>query len=303
MCITKYFEIVRDVIAVNIDAIANDRGISRDDAYAEVINHLQNNAGEWRARRKPNIPYDDPLCRIAYLYGIVPANANLIELIFERDPELSDYFDQIHEDNDKVCICAFGGGPGTELLGLTKWIEKRELDYQIELEFLLVDQVNEWIDSWRAINRQIDERFKQEIGRVKNDWPLRISGIFNRVDMTDTASFGNLGTVFNQDIFILSYVVSEVFDDTDQLADFTTAIVRHAPQGAKFLFIDRNEPRWRKAVANLAADAGITLSTVNYTQTNMSADENRTDLGEIYEDVGRDPRVTWNAFWVVGTKE
>jgi len=40
------------------------------------------------------------------------------------------------------------GGPGTELLSLSKYIEKRKFHGPTALNFLLVDRINEWADTW-----------------------------------------------------------------------------------------------------------------------------------------------------------
>jgi hypothetical protein len=91
----KYFEVIRDVIEANINKIAEMYGITLKKAHSEVVKYLIDNSNEWMSGRKPNINYKDPLCRIAYLYGIVPANANLLELVFDWDPELERYLDEM----------------------------------------------------------------------------------------------------------------------------------------------------------------------------------------------------------------
>ena len=300
----KHFQILGDVIELNVEIIARQRGVSLAEAYNEVIQHLVNNSAQWRSGEQPLIPYQNPLCRIAYLYGTTPANANLIEHVFEEDTDLANYVEVLQNERGQVSVCAFGGGPGTELLGIAKWIENRCFHAQIALEFLLLDRVNEWLDSWLAIKRQIESRFRENLGANRNNWPLTITGSFSTIDITNTTNFGNLGTVFDQDIYVLSYVVSEIFENVQDLRSFTTYMAGYAPLGAKFLFVDRKEQRWKTEVSNLAAEAGITLSVFHDTTSSMSTDEQKTDLGRIYDALHEkwEPRVTWDAFWVVGTK-
>ena len=216
MASIKYFDIMRDVINTSIKSIADMRGISLEEAYSEVVSYLIKNSGEWNSGRQPNINYKDPLCRIAYLYGIVPANANLLEFVFEWDHELEAYMDKIQTENGEVGICAFGGGPGTELLGLAKRIETRvrigRNKDQTSLNFLLLDQVNEWMDSWYSIQREINSRFKRSFGPRKNNWPLITSGNSCSVDVTHTEHFGNWGAVFDKDIYIFLYIIEYYFN-------------------------------------------------------------------------------------------
>jgi len=125
------------------------------------------------------------------------------------------------------------------------------------------------------------------------------------IDITDTTKFEDLGNLFgNSDIFILSYVVSEVFDDAIKLQDFLSKMMEAAPTGSKFIFIERNEPRWIERINIMSEVAKLTLlSEPNLTNTYMSFDEQRTQLGKLPEEIDWSPRANWNAFWVVGTKE
>src|ERR1044071_3633684 len=147
----KYFELARDIIEANLNGIAAQRGLTRESALEEIKQHLANNTVEWRSGRQPNIPYNDPLCRMAYLYGIAAANASQIEDVFSQSIDLEEYIDRVQSEKGHVEICSFGGGPGTELLGLAKWAELRGSSQQLVLDFLVLDKVNEWLDSWQAI--------------------------------------------------------------------------------------------------------------------------------------------------------
>ncbi len=301
MPVIKYFEILGKVIESNIAQYATLRKITYDAAYTEVVRHLINNSNEWKSGRQPQIPYHDPLCRIAYLYGIAAANANLVEKAFRECTDLQNHIEELQARNDQVCVCAFGGGPGTELLAIAKWVDKNRPSLQITLDYLLLDKVSEWIESWQAIKRQIELRFRADMGSKAN-WPLTLNGTFSGIDITDTSGFANYGNVFGQDIYIMSYFVSEVFDDMESLKDFTKMMVAHAPINSKFLFIDRNEQKWKRSITEIADEAGISLDRFHDVSGNMDNDESKTDLGKIFDSVKWTPRLTWNAFWVLGTK-
>lgn len=303
----NYFQLIGDVIKDNIQSIAAEKHIGFEDAHKEVLKYLMENSAQWMSGRKPEIHYEDPLCRIAYLYGIVPVNANLIEYVFERCYELQEFMDHLHRKNDQINVCAFGGGPGTELLGLAKWIEKRHLGYTTYLRFLMLDQVNEWIDSQEAIQKQMESRFKSLYGERSN-WPLIVSKTSCPIDITNLENFGNLGAIFGQDIYIFSYVISEIFNSASYLRKFTTKIAERAPQGSIFVFIERREDRWIDEIRLLAKESGINITEPTYTISSMDTDEEKTELGRIYLELKKlhgqkyDPRITWNAFYMIGTK-
>ena len=136
-----------------------------------------------------------------------------------------------------------------------------------------------------------------------------VSKGFCPFDITSTKNFGNLGDVFGQDFYILSYVVSEIFDYAPDLRKTVAKMAEKAPPGSKFLFVERGEDRWVREIELLSKEAGLSISDMKRTETSMDTDEEKRDLGQIYFDVRQlhgknyDPRITWKAFWAVGTKD
>ena len=301
----KCFELAVEVISATIANIAKARDRKRADIVAEVVQHIKNNSGQWTSGQIPQIPYDNPLCRIAYMYGVLPANANLFEYILTNDPDLGDHVWSVNKKHGQVSICAFGGGPGTEMLGLAKWAEATAKGRQLVVDFLALDRENAWLDSWSGLRRRLNARLEAEYGPVRGKWPVLLSGVLSGMDFTRSGCYGDLGSVFGQDIYVMSYVISEVFTNFQDLRVFTSSMAACAPRGSRFVFIDRGAEasRWKDEVKTMAKQAGLSLGDFHPANRNMTNDEQIADLGQIYADVGRKPRVTWNAFWVVGTKK
>jgi hypothetical protein len=299
----RYFQIVHDVLEENIAALVERSGKSRKDIAEGIKAQAAECSAQWFSGDVPAINYQNPLCRLSYLYAVVPATANLIQDIFAND-ELREHFRKVQKDKGTVSVCAFGGGPGTELLGISKWVETTKPKEPIFLEYLLLDRVNEWLDSWMALKKQIESRFRKFYGKERQSWPLVVSGMFSAVDIKKPASLVNLGPIFDQDIYILSYLVSEIFANFEDLRNFTQQIADNAPKGAKFLFVDRKGPRWKEEITSLAKQAGIKLSAFNDTESYMDPPtEDVKDLGSLLKELGKYPKLTWKAFWVVGTKK
>src|SRR5271157_1390500 len=63
---------------------------------------------------KPTIPYAEPLCRVAYWYQHVVANAAILENTITNSP----FVRQKLKSRVKatLTICSIGGGPGTDVL-------------------------------------------------------------------------------------------------------------------------------------------------------------------------------------------
>jgi hypothetical protein len=300
----RYFQIVRDVLEENIAALTKRSGKSRKDIVEGIKAQAADCSAQWFSGDVPVINYQNPLCRLSYLYTVVPATANLIEDIFTNDDELHDHFKKVQKEQGTVSICAFGGGPGTELLGICKWVETTKPKEPIFLEYLLLDRVNEWLDSWMALKKQVESRFQKYYGKERQSWPIVVSGMFSAVDIKKPASLVNLGTIFDQDIYILSYLVSEIFANFEDFRNFAQQIADHSPKGSKFLFVDRKGQRWKDEIAKVAKQAGIKLSDFNDTQSSMDPKtEEVRDLGSLVKEVGTYPKLKWNAFWAVGTKK
>jgi hypothetical protein len=301
----RYFQIVHEVIEENIAALVERSGKDRKEICEGIRKQVDHCLQQWFSNSVPAINYQNPLCRLAYLYEVVPATANIVEDAFGgEDNEIRDHFRRARKDKGTVSICAFGGGPGTELLGICKWVERTQPKEPVYLEYLLLDRVNEWLDSWMAIKKQIELRFRNHISKERGDWPIVISGMFSAVDIKNTATLGNLGSIFDQDIYVLSYLVSEIFANFENFRSFTAQIADNAPKGAKFLFVDRKGARWKEEVNTIAKQAGIKLSDFHDAESSMDPrTEESSDLGSLRKEIGLDPKLRWKAFWVVGTKK
>lgn len=158
------------------------------------------------------------------------------------------------------------------------------------------------MDSWQALRKGIDARLRTRYGKNRNDWPLTASGNSLAIDISDTSRFGNLGSIFNRDIYIMSYLISDIFQQFSTLRAFTNSVCQYASAGSQFVFIDRNGERWEDVVKSLAADSHINLGEFHRGIVVMRGDERVADLGQIFKDVNRTPRLRSDAFWVVGTK-
>jgi hypothetical protein len=299
----RYFQIVREVLEESISELVSGSGKNRNEICEAIRAQFDICYGQWFSNAVPQIDYKNPLCRLAYLYAVAPSIANIIERVFARDDELREHFEKACKENGSVSICAFGGGPGTELLGVCKWAELSNPKEPIQLEYLLLDRVNEWMDSWNAIRKRIRSRAKKHIGKDRQNSPLEISGMFSAIDIGDTKGLVNLGNVFDHDLFILSYLVSEIFANFEKLQNFAEQIVDRAPEGAKFLFVDRKGNRWKNEINKLAEKAGIGLSAYHDTQGTMDMTERASDLGSLPDEIGIPTKLTWSAFWVIGTKK
>ena len=131
-----------------------------------------------------------------------------------------------------------------------------------------------------------------------------ISKSFIPFDITEVEKHGNVRQLFGQDLYILNYVVSELFEEGDLqgLRKLVTAMVESSQSGSKVLVIGRNESGVVAKAQTLLANSGLAVSEIFESKENMDYDEQASDLGDqLIKD--RHPRVKWDSFWIIGTKE
>lgn len=301
-----YFTTVKAALDALIVGISQHRGVQPNVALKLAGAYLRNMSQQWRSGQNPTIAYSDPLCRFAYLYCHTPANAAICELFVRNDADTLNYIlNKINQD-EELKVCAFGGGPGTELLALSKLLRRMHgfgrLEAHGDVSFTLFDNVPEWAESWSTLESAIKANFTAEFGS-RRSWPFTVSKFFQPFDMTRVEQYANLHQLFIQDIYFLNYVVSEIFTEHAALGNLINVMAQHAPLGARFIFIDRNQDQVVDWCRDLLQGAGLTEVHFSESSTNMDTDEQSAQLGDYIGLVGWNPRVSWNgAFCMIGVK-
>ena len=124
-------------------------------------------------------------------------------------------------------------------------------------------------------------------------------------DVTDLSQFPNLGDVWNQDLYVVNFLLSEIFNDDPGLRAFLSEVASVAPIGAKFVFIERRGSMWRHRMNAIANDAGLELSPfIELCSDDLDPDESPENLGAIYRTIGRrkSPRSSYKVVYSIGTK-
>lgn len=182
------------------------------------------------------IDYSDFPSRLAYIYVHAAANATL----FQRTVAASEGLRRAitAKAGDRLSVAALGGGPGTELLGLIKYLRGQALPRRID--FRVLDQVHEWSDSWEQMAAAGESTLAQHCGVTGED--VVISPMFNPIDVMDVSAYQPYATAFSStDVLVLNYILSENQDRLDTFGSVLEVLVRRAKAGAYFVFIDRRQ--------------------------------------------------------------
>ena len=267
---------------------------------------------EYHGGHPPEIPFECLVYRSAYLYEYAPANALAVEAVLNNDAEDQGLISGMLTSKLPMSLCCLGGGPGSEILGVAKWIVRQQLG-ATQLEVVIIDKCLEWRNQWKSVRDTLNTNFSADGAVSAERTPQFVSRGFVKVDVVEPASA--LLPVFRRgfDLYIVSYVVSHIYtsEGLSRFRRFMQSVIESAPQGSKFLFIDRGGEQkqdggvnWQESVRHLLSCPGIVISDPVRLTSKSPGDhrERKTDLGVLYEHLDRAPRLGWDIFWMVGTK-
>lgn len=298
----KHYQVLQTVLSQTRDTICRLYNIDEHQAFERAEMFIQENSQQWRLSQ-PIIQYEEPFCRMAYLYMNVAIHASLVEQAVQLIPSLTELIASRIMSGDELRLCALGGGPGSELLGLVRLIENLRIDQKpAYLDFLLVDRVKEWDESWHALKKGIDDHLKFEYGQDRSLWPTIISRSFLPLNVSSVSDFEFFATRFyGTDLYLSCYLVSELTSLLDGFQEVFSLLVKRANPGTLFLFIDRDEAKVRQSIQELVK-SNESLITLDALQKKGYSEDNLKDLGEWYIHIPSLPRQKWLTFFLLAQK-
>lgn len=297
----SFFRTIAAVLTEGIEEVCRAERIDEDEAIELLEKFLRDNSAEYYSET-PNLRYDSPVCRLAYIYAYVAAHANLVARAIDHFPVIRELLDERFEAEGKLSICSLGGGPGSELLGLAKYFyyHARAAEGYIDLDFQLIDKIPEWDETWNALVRDLEKTFAKKYGDQRRRWPIVFNRSFLTLDFTRSESFQQFAGRFSgTDIFIFNYAVSEVINHRDDLKEVIDLLMDRSKTGAYFLFIDRGQAGMAESIRQMIDNSGLNLIGEKSEKSNMDASEEKTHLGYWYTRIGRDPILRWDAFYIL----
>jgi hypothetical protein len=305
----KFFELLRPVLTKRIDFVGRHEGKTPEQVRQLILDEADRNHEQWYSNDVPDLNYHLTACRLAYLYIVAAANANTFKWILSNDQNLHTHVVGTATSHWQLNVCAFGAGPGTELMAIAKFFDELRLGHPVQVEFQLLDIEQAWQDSWYGIRDAIKDTFRAAHGPHFNSWPILPNGNFTCQDVKDTSGMDNLGDIWSHDVFVVNFLLSEIFKDDPGFRAFISAVARRAPVGSRFVFIERRGSMWASRMSRCAREAGIRLSDFKETRGSMDAGDTPELLGDIYEQLsshstqGKRPRLNWNVIYSIGVKE
>lgn len=190
-----------------------------------------------------DIDYRDPITCFAYLYCYVTAHANIVSQLIRDSSELSSIF-----DSEKVRVSCIGGGPGSDLLGILRFM--RLESKSTILRCGIYDRQKAWRDS---------------LGTVCNsfDLTLPLSPYFRVLDVTAPEACTEYQELFEADLFTMSFLLSELYSNRTKANAFFEMLFQKARTGALFLILDNSYSKFHNWFDYLIRTNGLKILHAN----------------------------------------
>jgi hypothetical protein len=296
------FKIMKLVIDKTAKAVFGQIELTEEQGNT-VRGHLEAMSNALNTGGAPD--YSDPVRRFAYVYCYPAAHAHLFERACVASAEICRLVRLKVKAGQPLRVCVFGGGPGTEVVGLAKFLARQVAeDESLGVEVLLLDREPGWQENVSITVECVGE----ELTRLAVDvtFDLRWEG-FNFCGEGQNA----IDKIGGKDIYVFNYALSEAPRGDESLKKLIASLAASMPEEAVMVIADREEKELVRIASNMLESAGLVITSRATGVKNMDPAEDCNEIKKAYYDrIRRSPRVQFGkvgmnqgAFWVVGTKK
>lgn len=243
-------------------ALINNRHAELSLAYGDLTDHN---------RVRPS--YSDAATRFAYIYKYTTCHADIVYSCIQSYKELTNLFD----GDGWVRIACVGGGPGSDLLGVLKYVLIEHKAKSIKC--FLLDRESAWGDTWSDLEEHAD------------DLPFRLSTHFQALDVTDPTTWSTQTKYHSAHLFTFVYFLSEVYRSDAAARNFFADLVNRAESGAYFLFVENDAPDFIAQVKRFSSEFGLHEIRSSSESYHTDTNEEKTDLKPYYDELRDSPKI------------
>ena len=298
-----YFKIIRNILETRVESYAQDNNLSEEQVLLEIRQKMDQTYDEYWSEN-PQIDYGDPLCRLGYLYRYAAANADVFERSLNDSNLLANFSDAGKQD---LNVCAVGGGPGTELLGLAKHLIDKKDYLPRKIDFTVLDLIPSWAETWQDLEDAVDAEFQASLTGLAA--PI-VSPKFLPFDALKKDSYKDYAFMFKRaDVVVFNYLFSENKNHFEAANEALGYLVGHMNANCRFVVIDRLEQTstFKDDVIQLFTGVLPLDITANEIGGFLDFEEQTSDLGETLTKALGQPKLTFQrgpmkrptVFWFV----
>ena len=211
------FQVIKDVLDELYDQLPFTSDNEKDEAIFCKLKMLRGKYAE--ITKGVTINYSDSTTRFAYIYRYVATHAFATYALLRGTPELGSLF-----DTDRINVCSIGGGPGSDLLGILKYVGTNKKPSAV---------------SCRVYDRE--ERWRESLSSVCNRLTsFSLLPTFRTLNVIDIETWNKYPELLESNLFTMSYFVSELYSRRGQAEDFFMNLFKNSKKPSWFLFVDNS---------------------------------------------------------------
>ncbi len=186
--------------------------------------------------------WNDAANRCAYVFTYFMQHCHIVHYSLQQ---IQHNISTSWQNKNSLVICSIGGGPGSDLVGLTRFLTDTDL-FPPSLTCLVLDLYPNWKHTWESIYNQLPETFDVTYGKC---------------DLVDTTALRSdiLHSIGKADMltFVKSFSAVAAFLRKDPRKGSRLRSILHELKGGSFvLYIDNKH--WDKSfLNNFASPAGL----------------------------------------------
>jgi SAM-dependent methyltransferase len=247
-----------DTAYAAIDAPSGD---VKDQQIAQALNELSSEYQKLTHEQAPPIAYGGNARRFAYIYRYAAAHADYVAQLIHKSTALKALL-----SGGSVKLACLGGGPGSDLLGVLKYLAGQELE-GFKLKCSVFDKEGSWLDSWSDIVKQ-------------ENLPCEIDLEFKQIDVTEAENWGNEKELLTFDLLIFSFFLSEVWKFRNDADSYFEQLLSRMRPGAFVLFLDNADARFFGWFDGMSKKAGLKKIGSSECELTLSDGEQFSDFGK-----------------------
>ena len=278
----KCFEVVRKVLEDTYQEIPGSDE-TRDQQITAALNNLSSTYAKVLTGGGPD--FSDPVIRFAYVYTYVPAHAHWVSELIGWTQEAQQVFEA-----EKVRIACIGGGPGSDLVGMLKYLDERGGEMPgIFCE--IADGCELWKRTWAEVAFALDRNV-----RLVTDYVTQLVG--------DPDVWTHPSQFEKSDLLSMNFFVSEIVHLGETAWEYIEEVLKRAKPGAVLLFNDNNDSRFFQKFDEISSRLRWeTLRNGTGTRKIYDPGEKKDELSDFREKFGRVSKLSGSVAWRVLRKQ
>jgi hypothetical protein len=274
----KCFQVVQNVLTSTFGQIqgSQEEKVSLVKACLRTISQKYRNA----LLTEGGPDFADPITRFAYVFLYVPVNAHWLYELIGWSPDVQELFDK-----PKLRATCLGGGPGSDLVGILKYMDENGRQPALFCE--IVDGCVDWKSTWSDLAFEIAWS-----SPVNTDYVIHHAG--------KNETWTSPWNIAKSDLITLNFFWSELVHLGAVAVEYLYFALNAAKPGALLLYNDNGHSWFSDPFDEISKESGFqTILTGAGDRRVYDYGEQIADFGEFANMFDYNPRLTGQLAWRV----